>query len=198
MSAEIEARGENPSLAGSWRVLAGVGTLIGVLGVIAIFSPFVTGVTLSAMLGVLLVVGGIGHGVHVFSARGWSGVVWQTVLAAVYIVGGIALFANPVVGLLTLTLLLAAFFLAEGVVEVVMALRLRPADSWGWMLGSGVVGVAAGALIWAGWPSTALWAVGLIFGIELLSTGGAMVMLAMGSRKASRETRSLGATPRGG
>ena len=147
MSAEIEAGGESPSLAGSWRVLAGVGTLIAMLGVVAIFSPFVAGITLSAMLGVLLVVGGIGHGVHVFSARGWSGVVWQTVLAAVYIVGGIALFANPVVGLLTLTLLLAVFFLAEGVVEVVMGLELRPADGWGWMLGSGVVGIAAGALM---------------------------------------------------
>ncbi|EMA36430.1 HdeD family acid-resistance protein [Halococcus hamelinensis] len=198
MSSNIESNQEDASLATSWRVLAGVGALIAVLGLIAIVSPFVTGVALSVILGVLLVVGGVGHGVHAVSARGWRGFVWEALLAALYVVGGVALFVNPVVGLLTLTLVLAAFFVAEGVVGVVLGLRVRPAAGWGWMLTSGLVGVAAGAVVWLGWPTTALWAVGLVFGIRLLATGGAMVMLAMGSRRVARETRSIGATPRGG
>jgi uncharacterized membrane protein HdeD (DUF308 family) len=198
MSSNIESNQEDVSLATSWRVLAGVGALIAVLGLIAIVSPFVTGVALSVILGVLLVVGGVGHGVHAISARGWRGFVWEALLAALYVVGGVALFVNPVVGLLTLTLILVAFFVAEGVVGVVLGLRLRPAAGWGWMLASGLVGVAAGAVVWLGWPTTALWVVGLVFGIRLLATGSAMVMLAMGSRRVARETRSIGATPRGG
>ena len=78
-----------------------------------------------------------------------------------------------------------------------MGLRLRPASGWGWMLASGVIGIIAGALVWTGWPITALWVVGLIFGIKLLSTGVALVMVAMGSRKAARDATSPGTTPDG-
>lgn len=196
-STETKTNGESLPLTESWRVLTIVGALISVFGLIAIFSPFVTGVTLSAILGVLLVAGGIGHGIHVFSARGWKGFIWQALLATTYVIGGVTLIVNPVVGILTLTLLLAVFFFVEGIIGVVMGLRLRPASGWGWMLASGVIGIIAGALVWTGWPITALWVVGLIFGIKLLSTGVALVMVAMGSRKAARDATSPGTTPDG-
>ncbi|WP_049903099.1 HdeD family acid-resistance protein [Halococcus agarilyticus] len=180
----------------NWRVLAGVGALVSILGIIAIFSPFVTGIALSPILGVLLVIGGIGHAVHVFSAEGTRTFVWQALLAVAYAVSGITLIANPIIGLLTLTLLLAVFFVIEGLIEVVMGVRRRPASGWGWLLASGVVGIVAGVLVWIGWPISALWVVGLVFGIKLLSTGATMIVLAMGSRRAARDTRSSGTTSR--
>ncbi|WP_241430403.1 HdeD family acid-resistance protein [Halococcus salifodinae] len=197
MSTESKTNENNLPITESWRVLAGIGVLVSVFGIIAIFSPLVSGIALSPILGVLLVAGGIGHSIHVFSAREWKGFIWQALLAVIYIVSGVTLIVNPVIGLLTLTLLLAAFFFVEGAVGIVMALRLRPSSGWGWLLASGVIGVIAGALVWTGWPITALWVVGLVFGIKLLSTGAAMIMLAIGSRKAARDTTSSGSTPRG-
>ncbi|WP_049913807.1 HdeD family acid-resistance protein [Halococcus saccharolyticus] len=191
-----ETNRKSPPFTGSWQVLAGVGVLVSVLGIIAIFSPFVTGIALSPILGVLLVIGGISHAVHVFSAEGTRRFIWQALLAVAYVVSGIALIANPILGLLTLTLLLAVFFVIEGLIEIVMGVRLRPASGWGWLLASGVIGIVAGALVWAGWPISALWVVGLVFGIKLLSTGATMIVLAMGSRKATRDTTSSGTTSR--
>ena len=107
----------------SWRYLMGVGILIGVLGILAILAPFVTGIAITVVLGALLVIGALGHVAHAFSARGWKGSVWQIVLAVVYAFAGISLIANPVIGLTTLTILVIAFFLAEGVVEILAAHR---------------------------------------------------------------------------
>lgn len=196
MNEETNTNAKSLPLTESWRVLAAIGVFISVFGLIAIFSPFVTGISFSVLLGVLLVAGGIGHGIHVFSARGWKGFIWEALLGVVYVIAGVSLIVNPAVGLLTLTLLLAAFFFVEGIIGIAMGLRLRPASGWGWMLASGVIGVVAGALIWAGWPTTALWVVGLVFGIKLLSTGIAMVMLAMGGRRSTHDATSPDTTPR--
>lgn len=182
-------------LAGSWRYLAGVGAIIGVLGLLAIAFPFVTGLGISTFLGVVLVVGAIAHLVHAVRASDWTGSAWQIVLAVLYGIAGVALLVNPLFGLATLTLVLAAFFVAEGVAEIVMAARLRSEGSWGWLFASGVLGVLVGGLIWFGWPSTAIWAVGVLFGVNLLSTGLSMVLLAMTGRTAAREAA---AAPRTG
>jgi uncharacterized membrane protein HdeD (DUF308 family) len=161
------------------------GIIIAVLGVLAILTPFVSGVAISILLGALLVVGGFVHVAHAFSAQGWGGALWQVVLALVYGIAGIALLANPVLGLTTLTLLLIAYFLVEGLVEIVIGFKMRPESRWAWVALSGVISLALAALLWVGFPSTALWAVGLIVGISLLSTGISLIAVAMVERKAS-------------
>lgn len=199
MSSETTTAGEETSLATSWRALAIIGGLTALFGVLAIVFPFVTGLSLSVLLGVLLVVGGFMHVAHAFSAQGWKGALWQLLLAGLYGIAGIALMVNPLFALATVTLILAAFFLVDGVIEIGMGLRLRGQAGWGWALASGVLGVLAGIVIWTGWPSTALWVVGLLFGINLLSTGLSMIMLAMGGRRDAHEERvtSPGTKPRG-
>lgn len=114
----------------SWRYLMGAGVLLAVLGAIAIFTPFVTGLTLSIALGGLLVVGALAHVAHAFAAQGWKGSIWQTALAVVYAAAGVSLLVNPLVGLTTLTLLVIAYFLADGIVEVVMGVRMRSEPRW--------------------------------------------------------------------
>lgn len=200
MSTETDTGVEEMSLSTGWRSLAIVGGITALFGVLAIVFPFVTGVSLSVLLGVLLVVGGFMHVAHAFSAQGWKGSLWQLLLAGLYGIAGIALMVNPLFTLATLTLLLAAFFFVDGIIEMVMGLRLRGQAGWEWTLISGVLGILAGAVIWMGWPSTALWVVGLLFGINLLSTGLSMVVLAMGGRKEAREEEGVtppGTEPRG-
>jgi len=170
----------------NWQTLVGVGVLVAILGAVAILAPFVTGVTLSIVVGALLVVGGLGHVAHAFTAPGWSGSLWQVILALVYTFAGISLLANPILGLTTLTLLLVFYLAIEGVAEVVLGLSTRSEPQWGWFVASGVVSLVLAGLLWAGFPSTATWAVGLLVGLGLLSTGLAMVSVGYLGRQSSR------------
>ncbi len=155
----------------NWRYLMGVGVLITVLGVFAVAAPFVTGVTVSILLGALLVFGALGHVVNAFTAGGLAGTVWQVALAILYAVAGISLLANPVIGLTTVTLLLIAYFAAEGLIEIAVGVQRRAEPHWVWYVASGAVSLVLAGLLWAGFPSTAAWAVGLLTGLHLLSTG---------------------------
>ncbi|MFB9808314.1 HdeD family acid-resistance protein [Haladaptatus pallidirubidus] len=171
----------------TWRLLMGVGVVLTVVGLAAIFTPLFTGIALSFLLGAYLVLGGVAHFVHAFSGRGWTGVIGQTILALVFVVAGIAFLLNPLVGLSALTLLLITFFLVEGLVEIGMGLRLRPARGWLWVVVSGVVSLAVALFVWLEYPSSALWAVGLLFGVGLLTSGLSIVATAMGGRAVAKE-----------
>ena len=185
MSTTTDTREATP-LANSWRYLVGVGVVVSLLGVLAVVFPLVTGLALSAFLGALLVVGGIAHGIHVLSARGWTGALAQALLALLYVAGGVALLVNPVFGLATLTLVLAVTFVLNGVLEIVMGVALRPRSNWPWVVVSGLLALAVGVLLFVGFPSTAAWAVGLLFGINLLSSGLSMALFGLNGRKAAR------------
>ncbi|WP_224335494.1 HdeD family acid-resistance protein [Haloprofundus halobius] len=171
----------------TWRTLMIVGGILAVMGVIAILAPFVTGVALSMLLGALLIVGAALRGIHAFGAKSWTGALVQGGIAILYTVAGVALIANPVYGLVSLTILLIAYFLVDGLLEIAMGLRLRPDANWGWVVASGVLGLVVAALLFVGFPSTALWAVGLLFGVNLLASGISMVMVAMDGRSHARE-----------
>jgi len=84
------------------------------------------------------------------------------------------------------TILLTAYFLVEGVVEIFMGFRLRPESNWGWVIASGVVSLLLAGLLWVNWPSSAAWAVGLLLGVALLSSGISMILVAWGGRRAAR------------
>lgn len=169
----------------SWKALMGAGVLISVLGLLAVLAPLVTGVGLSLLLGAFLVIGGLGHIAHAFTAPGWTGSLWQIVLALLYTFAGIALLVNPVLGLTSLTFLLIVYFAIEGLVEIVMGLQLRSESQWGWYVASGVLSLVLAGLLWAGFPSTAAWAVGLLVGIGLLSTGLTLIVAAYFGRRTS-------------
>lgn len=181
------------TLGNDWRTLMGVGAVISILGVLAIAFPFLTGVTLSFLLGILLLVGAVAHGAQVFSARTWKGVIWQGLLIFVYGAAGLSLLVNPLVGLTTLTILLIAYLLVDGVVEIIMGMRLRGDGGWGWVVASGVISLVLAWLLWAGWPVTAAWAVGLLFGVALLSSGVSLLLVAWSGRRAVEETTAAGA-----
>ena len=94
------------------------------------------------------------------------------------------LLASPVTGAVSLTLLLIVFFIIEGVASIMYAFEHKRELSgrWGWMLVSGIIDLILAAIIWAGLPGTAAWALGLLVGINLLFGGGAMVGMALHAR----------------
>ena len=176
-SSPVEPQPSTATVGMSKSAFMASGAILAVLGILAILFPFFTGVSLSVLLGALLVVGALVHVANAFSQRKWTGAVWQLVLAIVYAVAGIGLMANPVVGLTTLTILVIVYLVVTGIAEVVLGFVLRGNEesSWGMIVLSGVISVVLGGMLWAGLPSSALWAVGLLFGVSLLSSGLSLV-----------------------
>ncbi|WP_458210613.1 HdeD family acid-resistance protein [Haladaptatus sp. NG-SE-30] len=171
------------------------GAIIAMLGILAIIFPFVTGISLSLLLGALLVVGAIVHIAHAFSAGSFWGAFWQVVLGILYGFAGIFFMANPVFGLTTLTILVIAFFIVDGIVEIGWAITGHGNKGWVWLLGSGTLSLLVAGLLWIGFPATALWAVGVLFGVNLLATGLSMLMLGMATRRAAREATPVEGGP---
>ncbi len=145
-----------------------------VFGVLAIVMPLAASIAIELLVGVLLLVGGVAQTAQVFRLHGWGGRVLALVLGILYVVAGLILLAFPLGGLFTLTLVLAAYLLAGGVVRMVLAFRLRPERGWGGFLLSGVLGLALGLLLWLGLPSTAAWALGTLVGIDMVFGGFAL------------------------
>jgi uncharacterized membrane protein HdeD (DUF308 family) len=172
------------TLTRNWGWLLGLGILMLILGVLVIGAPVAATIAFELLLGWVLVIGGIAHGVHAFMAQGWKGFLFELLSGILYLVVGIILLAYPLGGALTLTMLLVVFLIVEGVFKIVTGLRARPLNGWIWLVVSGVVSVILGGLIWAEWPSSALWVIGLLVGIQLLMTGWSLILLALAARAA--------------
>ena len=89
---------------------------------------------------------------------------------------GIALLANPLFASGLLSILLAVYFIIDGIVEIAAGMRLRPGSGWGWMLFGGIVSIWLGILIWRQFPLSGVWAIGILLGIKLFFVGLIMVM----------------------
>ena len=165
--------------------LLALGILQTVLGALAIGAPLVATLALAVFLGWLFLLSGVVHGFHAFQVRGWSGFLLHMLGAALYMVAGVILVAYPMEGALTLTLVLAAFFVVEGFSRALLGLRIRPMPGWWFFLLGGIAGVVLGVLIWMEWPGSALWAIGLLVGINLLFSGFSLTSLAMTLRPQS-------------
>ena len=168
-----------------WGWFLALGILLLLAGCAAIAFPLVSTVAVKIALGWVFLIGGVLMIVHAFSAAQWRGFLWEILLGLLYILAGGYLAFFPLTGIITLTILLAALFLVEGGLEVIMAFRVRPHEGWGWLLFSGLIAVAAGALIALGLPSSAAWAIGLLAGINLISTGWGFLFLALAGRRAA-------------
>ncbi|WP_267639679.1 HdeD family acid-resistance protein [Haloarchaeobius amylolyticus] len=175
---------EQTGIEDSWRALLVVGIALAVMGILAAVFPLLTGVSIALLFGAALVVGGFFTIAHAFSARRWTGFVWQTILAVVYAVAGILVLANPVLGLASLTVLLVAYLVSSGIVQVVLGLQTSGQPNSAWLIVGGGISLLVAVLLFLGLPSTATWAIGLLFGVHLLATGISMIMVAMGTKKA--------------
>jgi uncharacterized membrane protein HdeD (DUF308 family) len=125
----------------------------------------------------------VAHLVATFTGGGAGRVIWQVILGIIYIVGGIYFLTHPLLGLGTLTLLLAVIILMEAVLEFIAYFRARNEGGSGWMLFNGVITLFLGGLIWLHWPSSSVWAIGTLVGVNLLMTGISRLMLGMAARK---------------
>jgi uncharacterized membrane protein HdeD (DUF308 family) len=186
MSAE-EARVAS-ALAGAirrhWGLFLAEGIVLLILGLLAVSAPAIASLATTVFFGWILLISGVVGLITTFRARQVAGFWWSLVSAVIGIVAGLLLLAWPQPGVLSLTAVLIAFLFAEGIVTILYAFEHRGALSgrWGWMLASGIVDVCLGALLFAGFPGTAVWALGLLLGINLLFGGWALILMALHAR----------------
>jgi uncharacterized membrane protein HdeD (DUF308 family) len=165
----------------TWSIVVSV--LMMISGVLAISIPPVAGLAVTVMFGWLLIVSGALHVGYAWRGNGVGAVLGEIVLAAVYAVIGIYTLAYPLAGLASLTLAIAAYLVAKGVVEGIMAFTLRPLAGSGWLLFDGILTIAVAAMIASAWPVSATWAVGVLVGVSMISSGFSRLMVSIGVRR---------------
>lgn len=173
------------SLPGASRFLL-MGTILILLGALAVASPAVVGTAVVYVIGGMLLLAGVVQVVHGLRSTGWSEKIVPLIMGIITGLAGIAVLAHPLLGLTVLALVLAVFFVVEGVWKIVASFSFRPVRGWLAMLISGAVALVLGILIWQQWPLSGLWAVGVLVGVDLLSTGASFVVLSMTIRRFNR------------
>ena len=175
---------------GHWKLVLAQGIVMMVLGFLAVAEPNVATLAIGIFVGWLFFVGGIFRALSVWRSRRMPGFAWSLLTALLAIVLGLILIFRPLAGVLSLTMVLIAFFILEGITAIVLAVQHREhLSSWGWVLFSGIIDLLLAFLIWAGWPSSADWAIGLLVGINMLFFGLSLVMTALTARLMGNQAR---------
>jgi uncharacterized membrane protein HdeD (DUF308 family) len=169
-----------------WKAFLFEGILLVVLGLAAMIVPPLASLAVTIFLGWMFLISGIAGLAVTFWARQMPGFWWSLLSAVLALVAGILLLAQPVEGTLTLTIVVGAYFLAEGVATIMYSLEHRRelSQRWSWMLVAGLMDLLIAAIIIAGLPGSALWAVGLLVGINLLFGGASLIGVALAARNA--------------
>ena len=170
-----------------WVLFLVEGIILLVLGAAAIIVPVIATLAFTLFIGWLFLISGVVGLITTFWMRNVPGFWWSLLSGVVGIAAGIVLILWPISGTVSLTLLLIAFFLVEGIVTLMYAFehRAQLSGRWGWMLASGIVDLILAGIIFSGLPETATWALGLLVGINLLFGGVAMIGMALAARTAA-------------
>lgn len=168
-----------------------VGVLVAVAGIFALLAPLAAGLSIAIAVGVLLLVAGVSRLFLAFRMGSFGHGLLVFLIGILSIVAGGYMLARPGMALATLTLVLAAFFLVDGIFEIVWAFRLRPIKGWGWTLFSGIVALALGIMIWRQFPVSGVWAIGTLAGIHMIFGGSAVASLCGSARSTAKEAQAV-------
>lgn len=169
-------------------IVMGVATII--LGSLAVIAPFITGITVATIVGIVVLAAGLCRLVFAFKAESFKRGAWTFLLGIVGAAVGGMILARPLLGLASITILLIGYLLFEGVTEIFSSFRLRPVKGWGWLLFSGIAALALGILLWREWPVSGAYAVGILVGIHLIFAGWSMIAVGSATGEIATEARS--------
>ena len=169
---------------GHWKMFLFEGILLAILGLAAMIVPPLASLAVAIFLGWMFLISGIAGLVITFWARQMPGFWWSLISAALAVAVGLILLARPMQAVLTLTIVVGAYFLAEGVTTIMYALQHRRELSgrWSWLLVAGIMDILIAGFIIAGLPGSAEWAIGLLAGINLLFGGSTLIGMALAAR----------------
>ena len=192
MSEQIESL--DAGLVDGIRKNAGLTVVSGIIlliaGALAILSPFVAGVSITILGGAMLAVSGIGQCVLAFKTGAFGRGLMVFIVGVLMAIAGFYMMNQPVAGLATLTIILMSYLLATGVLEIIVAFQLKPADGWGLELFNGIVTLLLGIMLWRQFPLSGAWAIGVLFGIKMIFSGGVFVFIGRSVKKMAAHTQT--------
>lgn len=165
----------------AWILALGIALIIG--GFVLIAAPLASSIAVTLLIAAVMFIGGAIQIFQAFRTKEWTGFLWSLIIGVIAMIGGIIIYANPLAGTFALALVIAAVFIAQGISQLILAFKVKPAEGWIWVAIAGVVSVIAGIMIWFEFPFSAGWALGLIAGISVLFNGWSYVALAMAAKK---------------
>ena len=175
------------SLSAHWKLFLIEGIILVILGLAAVMLPLIATIAIDIVVGWIFLLSGVVGLLATFRMRSAQGFWWSLFSGILGVVAGIVLLRWPLSGAFSLTLVLTLFLVLEGIVSIMYALEHRRELSgrWGMMLVSGVVDLILAAMIYAGLPGTAAWAIGLLVGINMVFGGSALIAMALHARNAA-------------
>jgi uncharacterized membrane protein HdeD (DUF308 family) len=165
-----------------WGWFLALGIAMIVLGFVALALIPAASLATVLVLGWLMVFSGVVEAIHAFQVRGWGGMFLHLIAGIAGVLIGLLVVTHPVAGALAWTLLFASLFTVVGLFRIFAAIRLK-FPYWGWSVFDGSVTLLLGILLWADWPWSGVWFLGLAVGISLLLRGWSSVMLALAVRR---------------
>jgi len=167
-----------------WKAFLFEGIVLAVLGLAAMIVPPLASLAVTIFLGWMFLISGVAGLFVTYWARQMPGFWWSLFSAALAVLAGLILLARPMQGVLTLTIVVGAYFLAEGVATIMYALEHRRELSarWSWLLVAGLIDILIAFMIIGGLPGSAEWAIGLLVGINLVLGGASLVGMALPAR----------------
>jgi uncharacterized membrane protein HdeD (DUF308 family) len=169
------------------------GVLLIVFGMVAVGLPLYAAVAVNALVAWLIVLAGIVHLMVAFRAHGAGSRIWKLLVGVAYVCFGGYLIARPLLGVASLTLLLASLFLIEGILDIVLYVKMRPIRGSIWVLIDGTVTLLLGLMIYVQWPSSSAWAIGTLVGISMIFSGVARVAMSLAVHGAAEDVSRLAA-----
>jgi uncharacterized membrane protein HdeD (DUF308 family) len=169
-------------------VITGIVMLI--CGIVAVFSPFVAGLSVTVVVGAMLLVSGAAQCLLAFQAGAFGKGLLIFIMGALTAVAGGYMVGQPVSGLAAITIFLAAYFIVTGIFELISTFQIHGADGWVWMLFNGIITLALGVMIWRQFPVSGAWAVGTLFGIKMVFGGLALFRIGRGVSDAAQDAQA--------
>ena len=167
-----------------WGLLLAEGIVMIVFGIVAVSLPPIAGLAAAILLGWLLIASGLFGLLTTLMNRRAPGFWWSLLSSLVTAVLGVMLFSWPMGGVLSLSLALAGFLVLDGLLSIAMAMdhRRHLTPKWTWLLINGAIDLAFAGVILFWLPQSAVWALGLIVGIDMLIGGVTLVAVALDVR----------------
>jgi uncharacterized membrane protein HdeD (DUF308 family) len=169
-------------LRANWGWLLALGLIFLILGVVGLGRTLLFTVGTALFFGWLILMGGVAQLVEAFKCTGWKSVIWHVLIALLYLVAGVSIIMDPLIASIVWTAIIAGALVVAGIFKIVIGLSHRESAGWFGLLLSGVISLALGIMLFAQWPTSGVWFLGLLVAIELLMQGIALVVLALSAR----------------
>ncbi len=170
-------------LSARWGWFVALGVALAALGVLATVYVLAATVVSVLFVGAFMVAGGIAQLIHAWKLSGWRSFMWWTLSGVLYCVAGGLVLYSPGTGAAVLTLFLGAALIAVGALRLWIWFQHRAQQGWQWLAISGLISLAAGVLIAAGWPANSVWILGFLLALDLLFQGWMLILLGFALRR---------------